>query len=145
MLVFVYAADLYCEDCGAKIREELTAKGQAPEDPEDEWSYDSDDFPKGPTEETESDSPSHCGGCGVFLESPLTSEGEAYVIETVKRNRDGNGTPAPKFDRSVCIYSRPSEEWAAYYDYLDFSDPSAEDEDDDPTYDRGTLAEGLAK
>lgn len=83
MLVYVYRAALYCEACGEKIRAELSAKGEAPPDPEDEYTYDSDDFPKGPTEEGESDSPSHCDACDLFLESDLTSEGRDYVRECV--------------------------------------------------------------
>jgi hypothetical protein len=85
MNVYIYAADLWCEECGAKICEDLSAKGEAPEDPEDESSYDSDDYPKGPTDEGESDTPSHCAGCGCFLESLLTSDGARYVREAIER------------------------------------------------------------
>lgn len=81
MLVYIYQATLWCEDCGNAIREKLTSEGKAPEDPEDEGSYDSDDFPKGPTEEGETDSPSHCDGCHVFLESDLTDVGANDVLE----------------------------------------------------------------
>lgn len=139
MLVYIYRAALYCEDCGAAIREDLTKAGDAPEDPDDEGSYDSDDFPKGPTEEGESDSPSHCDGCACFLESTLTSEGEAYVIGLVKRDR-AKGAPAftPLAAMPVSEqyggpgqYSRPSEEWAAFYDHLDFG-PDPEDDDEGP-------------
>jgi len=79
MLVYMYQASLYCESCGEKIRAELTAADKVPADPSDEYSYDSGDFPKGPERESESDSPSHCDRCDVFLETPLTSEGEEYV------------------------------------------------------------------
>jgi hypothetical protein len=140
MLVYVYAAALYCEECGEKIREDLTAKGEAPEDSEDETSYDSDDFPKGPTDEGESDSPSHCDGCACFLESTLTSEGEAYVIEAVKSARAKGAAPfTPLASMPVSEqyggpgqYSRPSEEWAAFYDYLDFGSDPTDDDDVDP-------------
>jgi hypothetical protein len=83
VLIYSYAADLLCEDCGRKCREELTAAGKAPEDPYDESSYDSDDFPKGPTEEGESDAPSYCAHCDTFLESRLTNAGAAYVNEVI--------------------------------------------------------------
>jgi len=82
MLVYVYAAALLCESCGEETREKLTAERKAPADPDDESSYDSDDFPKGPTEEGESDSPSHCDHCHEFLESNLTDEGADYVLST---------------------------------------------------------------
>lgn len=81
MNVYIYQADLYCEDCGAEIRSELTLAGKAPADPENEYSYDSDDFPKGPFPDGEADCPQHCGACDVFLENPLTSDGYAYVRE----------------------------------------------------------------
>jgi len=82
--VYMYQAALWCEACGEKLRAELLAAGKAPADPEDECSYDSDDFPKGPEDEGETDSPSHCDGCGVFLESPLTDEGTAYVRDAIE-------------------------------------------------------------
>ena len=85
MLVYVYQAALYCEDCGVKIREDLTAEGKAPADPEDAGSYDSDDFPSGPTEEGESDSPSHCEGCKAFLESELTDAGADNLLQDFER------------------------------------------------------------
>lgn len=105
MQVYIYQAALYCVDCGNSICEDLTAAGKAPEDPEDEGSYDSDDFPKGPTDEGESDSPSHCDGCQCFLETDLTEEGKRYVIEAVQRAR------AEK-RKSVAI-----TEWEPFYDF----------------------------
>jgi len=90
MLVYVYAADLLCEDCGKKCREELTAEGKAPEDPDDEVSYDSDDFPKGPTEEGSSDSPSHCSDCGCFLETELTDVGVDELLSDCERAMRGD-------------------------------------------------------
>ena len=65
--VYVYQAALLCEGCGEAERESLDAGGDGPEDPDDESTYDSDDYPKGPTEEGESDTPSHCDHCHVFL------------------------------------------------------------------------------
>lgn len=85
MEAYVYQAALYCEECGAKIRAELDASGKRPEDPEDEPSYDSDDYPKGPYPDGggEADTPQHCDACFAFLENPLTSEGYAYTCEAV--------------------------------------------------------------
>jgi hypothetical protein len=107
MNVYVYQASLYCEDCGEKIRADLTAAGKAPADPEDEYSYDSENFPKGPERNGggEADSPQHCDGCNLFLENPLTSEGVEYVREAV--------ADAVRKGRSHC----PSvDEWAPFYD-----------------------------
>jgi hypothetical protein len=83
----MYAAALYCKACGEAIRERLTSEGKAPPDADDESSYDSDDFPKGPFYEGggESDSPEHCDACHEFLENPLTHDGEAYVLDAIER------------------------------------------------------------
>lgn len=96
---YIYQADIYCETCGEAIRSRLTAEGFAPEDPDDETTYDSGEYPKGPYPDAggESDTPSHCGSgpdclaptmvggspVGQFLEGPLTSTGVAYVAELI--------------------------------------------------------------
>ena len=103
MNVYIYQAALYCEDCGLDIRMRLDTTDKRPDDPEDEYTYDSDEYPKGPYPDGggESDSPAHCDSCQLFLENPLTSDGEQYVRETVDEN------------------SKPLvQEWAQYYSYL---------------------------
>lgn len=82
---YMYQAALYCAECGEKIREELRASGKAPADPEDEYSYDSGDYPKGPIADGggESDGAQHCDACDVHLENPLTSDGAASVAEAI--------------------------------------------------------------
>src|SRR5438128_1865504 len=98
MNVYVYQADIYCEACGEAIRKRLTAEGKAPADPDDERTYDSDSYPKGPYPDGggEADHAQHCGSqgdcleplgleegyqVGKFLENPLTSDGEYHVRE----------------------------------------------------------------
>lgn len=83
MDVYLYRADLHCEKCG----EEIKAKLKAPANVDDESSFDSDDYPKGPYSNGggESDSPQHCGTCGVFLENPLTSDGFDYLQEAMNQ------------------------------------------------------------
>jgi hypothetical protein len=78
MDAFMYQAALYCAPCGEKIRRRLTAEGRAPSDSSDEYSYDSDDFPKGPYPDGggEADSAQTCEACGVALENPVI--GGAY-------------------------------------------------------------------
>lgn len=105
MKAYTYQADVYCEDCGLDICRRLTAEDKAPAHPFDESTYDSDEFPKGPYEESEceSDCPQHCGGgsdcvnalevdlgykVGAWLENPLTAAGVHYVVEAV---REGTG------------------------------------------------------
>ncbi len=81
MDAYMYRAALLCESCGEAERERLRIAGRAPEDEEDESSFDSDEFPKGPYGDGggEADTPQHCDVCGVFLENPLTGEGAEYV------------------------------------------------------------------
>jgi hypothetical protein len=105
MQAYIYNADMYCEDCGLAIRESLDslyARIGIPTgfDPDDESSYDSGDYPKGPIsqEENEADSPYHCGAgdrclnaleCprhddhkhGCFLENRLTVDGMAQLAK----------------------------------------------------------------
>ena len=66
--MYIYAADTWCDSCGERIRAELLAEGSAPVDPSDEYSYDSDDFPKGPFPLEETDGPNHCAAQGDCLE-----------------------------------------------------------------------------
>jgi hypothetical protein len=93
MNVYIYAADTYCEGCGQAIRDRLTAEGHDPAKSEDEHTYDSDDFPKGPYADGggEADGMHHCGACGVCLGNPLTQEGVAdalaYLTEYAERGR----------------------------------------------------------
>ena len=98
-LAYIYQADLWCESCGESIRDDIIAAGHAPEDPDDETSYDSNEYPKGPCDDGggEADSPQHCAAhrkCinalqlhgmlfGCALENPLTADGVAYVREAV--------------------------------------------------------------
>lgn len=94
--VYVYQADLICEDCGNKIIKQL--KKEKVED-----TGDSDRFPQGPHSDGsgEADSPYHCGmnekcinkvhipggvSIGCPLGNPLTSEGATYVREVVARD-----------------------------------------------------------
>ena len=113
MKVYVYQADLWCEDCGRAIRRRIRAAGQAPADSSDETSYDSDEYPKGPYSDGggEADSPQHCGahgeclnafiqagenniGVGQFLENALTTEGINYVRESIREHEQtGRGDP----------------------------------------------------
>ncbi len=92
MNVYMYAAALYCADCGESIRQTLDREGKRPADPGDESSYDSDQYPKGPFGDGggESDSPCHCGACGRFLENPLTPDGVDYVRDAIA---SGDGAP----------------------------------------------------
>ena len=86
MLAYVYQADLYCEDCANAIKAELgfICEGLS------EYTFDSDVYPKGPFPAGDSDTPDHCGACGIFLENSLTGDGEEYVKDSI---RVGTGDP----------------------------------------------------
>lgn len=79
--VYIFQAALYCEDCGKAI----CARTPKPPhlDPDDESSWDSDDYPKGPYSDGggEADTPQHCDACHEFLENPLTPDGYAWLAE----------------------------------------------------------------
>lgn len=87
--VFIYRAALLCHRCGNAVRERLTSEGKAPEQPDNESTYDSDNFPKVAGVEgdgqSEADSPQHCDQCHAFLHNRLTSDGDAFVDEAVRR------------------------------------------------------------
>jgi hypothetical protein len=85
MDAYVYQGALWCADCGTDIIRRLIDGGLNPDDYTDERTYDSGDFPKGPYSDGggEADSPNHCDGCKVFLDNPLTADGDAYVIAAV--------------------------------------------------------------
>jgi len=96
MDAYIYDADLYCEDCIAAIKAKLEADGNKPENPDDEISFDSGDWPKGPYPDGggEADSFQHCADCGTFLENSLTTQGVKYHIamlgDWILDHDDGN-------------------------------------------------------
>jgi hypothetical protein len=89
----IYQADVWCNDCARDICERIRLERNAPEDPEDESTYDSDEYPKHASDDDESDSPQHCGSgseCLNAVELPsghkvgllfgtLTADGVEYV------------------------------------------------------------------
>ena len=71
MEAYVYQAAMLCADCAHAIQDRL-GSSDAHE------SLDSGDYPQGPYGDGggESDTPQHCEKCHVFLENPLTPEGD---------------------------------------------------------------------
>jgi hypothetical protein len=107
MQAYIYQAALFCEECAAEIRNEITVPDGM--DPDNESTWDSDDYPKGPYPDGggEADTPHHCDTCGLFLENPLTDDGNAYVREAVLAHIEhGEG------------FQPVIEQWMAHYDYL---------------------------
>ena len=60
-MALIYAADLWCDSCGRAIRRQIRREGQAPHDPNDDFAFDSDDYPKFVGDAGEADCPQHCG------------------------------------------------------------------------------------
>ena len=125
MDAYIFRADMWCEDCiralifdqlgfqpdGSIAKSDLSTEDVLAEllrerlrDPNNEYTWDSDEFPKGPYADGggEADTPQHCAGCDCFLENPLTKYGEEYVKEAVKED------PGKELVR----------EWRDFYSYL---------------------------
>jgi hypothetical protein len=83
MKAYSYKAALFCEACGLKIKKSLDTAGLKPVNVDDETTFDSDQYPKGPTEVGESDTYQHCDKCGLFFANTLTPEGVDYHVAAV--------------------------------------------------------------
>lgn len=106
---FIYNSDIYCDDCGQAILDELGIEG--------EFDGDSGDAPVACDETAEADSPCHCGGCGVFLENDLTSDGADYVRDAVREDiRSG------QYDSVAITEWWPYYTWIAYFSLLGYCD-----------------------
>ena len=84
--MYIYQAECYCDDCGEEICGEIQVTGLAPENPEEQTTYDSSDYPKdvGRAEDQESDTLDLCGRCRMSLGNSLTSDGVAIVLEHLR-------------------------------------------------------------
>jgi hypothetical protein len=108
MQVYIFQAALLCANCGAAKCAALDVPPGA--DLSNESTWDSDDYPKGPFADGggEADSPQHCDDCGVFLENPLTPDGEAYV-------RDALAQTAAYAALGVRHNPAVADEWREFY------------------------------
>lgn len=99
MDIYIYQGHYLCAAGGKNTRAMLHTT--APTNPDDEHSFDSDDYPKGPYSNGggKADFPKHCDSCGRFLENPLTPFGVKYVKEAHS-------------DNPTAI----TEEWVKFYD-----------------------------
>ena len=74
--MYIYQADCWCDDCGARIKAEIDVAGEAPENPQDEHSFDSDEYPKYADDDLESsDTPCHCGANDKCLNAEVLPSG----------------------------------------------------------------------
>jgi hypothetical protein len=109
--MYAYQAEPWCDECARKIKAQLRLEAKACGRPsEDIDTGDTDDYPQWGSDDEETDCPEHCAGCGVFLENPLTDNGQRYVGE-----RLADALVAKYNDASVglCI-----EEWWDKYHEL---------------------------
>jgi len=75
-MAYIYNADIWCDSCGRDIKKHLKKEGKAPPNPRDEYSYDSDEYPKHVCDDDESDCPQHCGAGEDCLEAEVLDSGE---------------------------------------------------------------------
>lgn len=103
-MAYIYNADIFCDSCGEKIKTDILATATAEDKVrfDDEREYDSDEFPKWAIDESETDSPQHCGSgedclecevlpsgdkIGKLIGTSLTSDGIEYVREQIANSR----------------------------------------------------------
>lgn len=104
-MAYIYQAALWCDNCADLIKDRLRDEIGDDFNPENEESYDSDEFPKYAGKDGgESDSPQHCDGCQRFLRNAITSNGYEYIVKSIADALTGNGG-------RKCI----SKEWYEYY------------------------------
>lgn len=103
---YIYRADVWCDDCGRAICRRLKREGKSPANPDDEWTFDSDEYPKRAGDDEESDTPEHCaagehcinaitlpsGEKVGYLFGELTAVGVGYVKESVAEAEEGLGS-----------------------------------------------------
>lgn len=104
-MAYIYQADVYCDDCGRAVCTLLQVAGKAPATPDDERTFDSDQYPKRAGDDEEADTPRHCavgeqclnavtlssGEKVGYLFGELTDAGVEYVKEAVARALAGDG------------------------------------------------------
>jgi hypothetical protein len=105
-MAYIYQADVWCDDCGEAICQRLKREGKAPADPTDEWTFDSDEYPKRAGDADEMDTPQHCasgeycvnaimlpsGEKVGYLFSEFTLDGMEYVKESAAEAEEGFGS-----------------------------------------------------
>lgn len=105
----IYCANMYCDECTEKIKEDHAKDGFVPDDPDNQYTYDSDEYPKDCDVTCEADCPQHCAGCHVFLENDLTCDGADYVVEAVRDDI------ASGHHDSIAL-----TEWMPFYDWIEY-------------------------
>ena len=76
MKVYAYGRAWHCGRCASNITRQLLGSGLTKK-------HDRDIFPRGPFPDGggKADTPQHCDTCHVFLQNPLTADGNNYVLD----------------------------------------------------------------
>lgn len=138
----IYQADIYCDSCTDAIKQRLISEGVLVTgalkdcDPENERTFDSDDYPKYADDDGESDCPQHCGageGClealvlsdgrkyGKLIGTNLTGEGVKYVLEAVAEAL-AESPACVVHCNGIPWASMALECWRVEFDFIDFQD-----------------------
>ncbi|HEX9804597.1 MAG TPA: hypothetical protein VGA67_02860 [Candidatus Dojkabacteria bacterium] len=111
--MYIFQADLWCDFCAAKWMDENL--DSSPENEDDHYSYDSDDWPKEVGDlENETDCPSHCCRCHIPLACSLTSDGVEYVFEYVREHIQDMENQTPE-ERLAVVYLENKDNPEYYY------------------------------
>ena len=110
MKAYAFNASLFCEDCGKRLVAAMDAK-------ETQDNGDSDQYPQGPYPHGggEADTPQHCEACGVFLENPLTPDGDNYVREKANEHDEGDMAWSEIADAADRDGQPTLAEWIRFY------------------------------
>jgi len=83
MLTYIYAGKVFCENFGRAIREKLKKESKAPIFPDERWSYNSKDYPKGPYHSNKHTrgSPFNCAACNCPLGLLVVRQLEGKIID----------------------------------------------------------------
>ena len=111
-MAYIYQADIYCNSCGEVICDDLTIEDRAPADPDDEFSFNSDQYPKQVRDDKESDYPQNCSEGKHCLEAEILSGGQRIGKQMGSLTRDG-----VKYLKNVIAKGgEVAEFWAEHYE-----------------------------
>jgi hypothetical protein len=119
-MVYIYCAEIYCDDCGEEIKKDILA-----EHPDfngrfdDEFNYDSDDFPKYANDDGESDHPQHCGA-GSDCINAIELFGNTRIGDLIGTNLTADGIKYVK--NAVRAGGLVAEYWREQFDCIDFEE-----------------------
>lgn len=115
MKAYIFQAALWCAHCAERYKAENAKPSHVDED--NESSYDSDDWPKGPYGDGggEADCPQHCDACGVFLENALTPDGDKWL----RQEAEPFAAPDASWDETAQAAEAAGQpvlaDWLRYY------------------------------